>query len=90
VTYLSFTQFLFPTGQSREIETDVPVLVYDKAMKIKEAGYRFEIERLSNGKVSITISDDEADWAHEIIDNGPAVPDAIERLIMNFKIPEDR
>lgn len=84
---LNFTQYMFPTGEKREVVTDVPDAVYERAQQIIAMGYRFEIEVLANGFVSITISDDDDDYAHRIVPNGPPVPLAVEDLIMSFKLP---
>ena len=81
-----FTQYLRPDGEKRAMEIEVPDDIAAKAKLIIEAGFRFEIEELMNGKISMTVSDDDADYTHEICANGHAVPDHVHKLITEFDI----
>lgn len=87
---IPFTQYLLPNGRKIPVTIARPVEVYEKAMKIMNAGYRFEVELLTNGMVSMTISDDEADYAIEVVSNGPEVPKAVDRMINQFALTLER
>lgn len=84
---IPFTQYLRPDGRKVDVSIEVSDEVGTKAHAIIAAGYRFECEILTTGQVSVTITDDEADHAIEIVMNGPDIPVTVERLIMNFVIP---
>jgi hypothetical protein len=81
---IKFTQFLMPDGRPTPVLIDRPVHIADLADKIVERGYRFECEMLPTREVSLTITNDEADAAIEIVPNGPEVPTAIDRMIEQF------
>ena len=87
MTYeIEFTQYLLPDG--RKVPTFFQTEdkeIYDKAQAIITAGYRFECEILRNGVCSFTITD-ERDEAIELAPNGPAVVDAINKLILEFPL----
>ena len=84
-----FIQYLRPNGRQEEmVITGRPPVTVAKAQEIWAAGYRLEAEVLVSGLVSLTISDGEEDVAVELIDNGPAVPEAVDRMIGEFHIPE--
>jgi len=62
---------------------------YDSAMAVLKEGYFFEAEVLMTGQVSVTCFDpeEETDVAIEICSNGPAVVEAIDKLVASaFKI----
>jgi hypothetical protein len=97
---IPFTQYLLPNGKQRkELFLTEREDVYDKAMNMIEAGLWFEIEMLTTGHVSVTVSglqqleegdEPEAqDLAFAIAANGPPLVEKIERMIMKFDIPED-
>ena len=86
MTIIHFTQFMRPDGRRVETGIDRPQEIATRAQKIIAAGYRFEAEVLTTGEVSLTITNDEEDHAFEVIPNGEAVPDAVDRLISNFNI----
>ena len=81
---IPFTQYMRPDGRRVEISIERPEEICKKAEAIINAGYCFEIEVLTTGLVSMTISDDEADHDMEIVDNGPGVPVAVDRMINRF------
>ena len=87
MTQIPFTQYLRPNGRKVQVffECRDPA-VAEKAQQILAAGLRLECEELMNGMVSLTVSDDEDDLAHQFVMNGPGVPGAVERLIMEFDI----
>lgn len=87
---IPFTQYLRPgtsfTG-CKPVAIDRPDHVADKAKQIIAAGYRFECEILTTGEVSLTITDDEADHAIEVVPNGPGMGEAVDRLVLGFALP---
>jgi hypothetical protein len=88
---IPFTQYLRPDGRINPVTIDVSDEVHAKAMRIIAAGYRFECEHLTPGYASLTIFDpeDEVDVAIEVVPNGPEVPEAVNRMVLGFKL-EDR
>lgn len=80
---IPFTQFLRPDGRKREVRIERPTPVARAALRLIEAGYRFECEELSTGHASLTVVDpkDEVDIAIEVVPNGPEVPGAVDRLV---------
>ena len=82
-----FIQYLRPDGRQREmfIEARSPEIVA-KAELIWKSGYRLESEVLMSDLVSLTISDGEEDVASELIENGPEVPLAVDRMIGGFSL----
>lgn len=57
-----------------------------KAKLIKDAGFWFEIERLSNGMISATITDANSDWGHIVGEDAPGLENKINQMIMDFDI----
>lgn len=87
---IEFTQYLLPDGRKTNVWIERPQAVVDRAQRIRAQGFRFEVEMLSDMEtVSLTITDDEMDHAIEVVPNGPAVPEAVDRLINNFAVPTD-
>jgi hypothetical protein len=76
-----------PNGQRREVEIDRPEEVERVAELLIESGARFEIEMLSNYRtISMTCeseveNEDDGTLAHELVENGPAIPEAVDRLV---------
>jgi sensor histidine kinase regulating citrate/malate metabolism len=79
-----FTQYLRPDGRKTAVMIDRPDYIAKAADFIRSNGFRFEIEELSTGQVSMTISDDEDDYHRKICDNGPDVPATVDELIKTF------
>lgn len=87
---IEFVRYHSPHGR-KSIETiRRPAEVAEKGMLIRRAGYRFECEVLWDGTVSLTIADEEADHAIELVPNGASVPAAVDKLILGFKVPKRR
>jgi hypothetical protein len=82
-----FTQYLRPNGRKELIEINMSQELEEKADNIIKRGFRFECEVLTTDHVSFTIHDIEKgeDVAIEVVENGPKVPAAIERLVNNFE-----
>lgn len=93
IEVIPFTQYLRPDGRRKSVEIIRSQPIMDKAEQIIAAGYSFEIEELSNGMISMTISgydphiDEDGDVAHEICANGPDVPAKVDKMITGFAIP---
>lgn len=88
---IPFTQYLRPYGRKREMTYFTTKEVWDKAQEVIKAGFSFEIEELSTGKISATISDEDGDYHIMLFDNQPkVVEESIDALIMNCKIAEMR
>lgn len=81
---IPFTQYLRPHGRKRKVTINRPKDVYDRAMDIIKSGFCFEIEMLTNGLVSMTITNDDGDQDCEIVTNGSEVPVAVDRMIVRF------
>lgn len=92
-TGIPFTQFLMPDGRREQVWIDRPAPIEERAREIIAAGYRFECEMLSDYRtISLTIGDpvEEEDIEIELCQNGPAVPEAVDRLVTKFVIPAKR
>lgn len=90
---VDFTQYMMPDGRTRQQSIEMPENVGLKAKAITDAGFRFEMELLADyTTVSLTIADRvaEIDVAHKLVPNGPQVPQAVEDLIMDFKLEEHK
>ena len=84
-----FKQFLRPDGRQTQVRIERPDEICEQAHKLVEAGWRLEIEMLAIGTISMTVERDKGDKgddeiicsAHEICNNGPEVPVAVDKLI---------
>ena len=87
---IPFTQYLMPDGRAKDETIDRPAEIEIMAHKIIKAGYRFEIEMLSDFK---TISMEcihpktERVLAGELCHNGPTdgkkcgVPESVDKMV---------
>lgn len=78
---IPFTQFLRPDGRRRQGTFSRSVATEAQAAQLLKAGYRFEIEELATGQVSMECLNDKVTLAGELCDNGPAVLEAVDRMI---------
>jgi hypothetical protein len=87
MTAIPFTQYLMPDGRAKQVSIDRPDEIAAKAQQIIAKGYRFECEMLSDWQtISLTITDpDEGDVEIEVVENGPDVPLAVDRMIERFQ-----
>jgi len=78
-----FTQYLRPFGIPRPMKIDRPPDIEKMAQAIIAKGMVFEVEELTTGDVSLTIGDKvkEEDIAIQLCENGPAVPEAVDKLV---------
>jgi len=76
-----FIQFMRPDGRQVLTYIMMPDEIAERALKIKQAGYRFEIEHLMTGFINMTISTKDQDCVQEIVPNNEEVVKAVERMI---------
>lgn len=84
VAAINFTQFMRPNGRPVNVSIDRPKHIANLAERLIQCGYGFECEHLSTGHVSLTIVDEKGDQDIEVVNNGPDVPRAIDRMIERF------
>ena len=85
---IPITQYLLPDGRKRQTGIVRPAEIAAQAQRCLEAGMRFEAEVLGSGHVSLTVvgedeDGEEGDLAIEVIENGPGVPEAFDRLVQS-------
>jgi len=80
-TEVEVIQFLRPDGRKRlcSVTLDHDLHAEYTAMQIQ--GWRFEAEVLTTGEVSLTITSEDQDEAISTVPNGPAVPEALARML---------
>lgn len=85
---VTFTQFLRPDGRRKAVEIDRPDEVAELAAGLWSAGYELHAEVLMTNQVSLTVEhsdeerlDEDGAIAHELVANGPGVPEAVDRLV---------
>jgi len=83
---IPFTQFLMPDGRKRGGGFDRSPEIEAIAMKLIDAGARFEIEMLGDGEsvhmsCEITRKGEDEVLANAICINGPALPEAVDKLV---------
>lgn len=82
-----FVQFLRPDGRPRPVAITRDERTARHARMLRGAGWRFEIEELHDGTVSMTvegetgITAETTVLAHELVPNGPDVPATVDRLV---------
>lgn len=89
---IEFTQYLLPDGRTRQQWVERPERVSARAAELRAKGYRFECEMLPDMEIcSFTIvhPDYDYDLGIKLAKNGPAVLDAVDNLILEFKEPGD-
>ena len=74
-------QYMMPNGRQVAMKTPIRIAFEVPYRVITMRGWRLAAEMLSDGAVSLSVEDDEQDFANEIVANGPEVQAAIERLI---------
>ena len=86
---IPFTQYMLPDGQRKKVSMPCQKVTHTKACQIMEAGFAFEIEILSTGMVSATITDkrgDTGDVAFYVGANDETLPQGIAEMIDYFDI----
>lgn len=81
---VEITQFIAPHGEQRLRHAEVPddcAVGYEALRRHK---CRLTAEVLMGGQVSQCIEHDEGDYAIEITENGPAVQEALTKMLRDF------
>jgi hypothetical protein len=82
---IQFNRYLRPQGDVRLDAIERPADIERLAELCTKAGAVFEAEVLRDGNVSLTsrhiLDKDERDLAGEVVQNGPDVPGAVDRLV---------
>jgi hypothetical protein len=78
---IDVTQYMRPNGRIEMMKTDISDAFEVPYNVITRRGWRVAAEVIATGAVSITVEDDEQDFACDIAYNGPAVQKAIEGCI---------
>lgn len=82
---IPFTQYLLPHGSKRLRAVERSPEIETMASRFIEAGGWFECEMLRTGDVSFTacmlVDDEPQDVEIEICPNGPAVLDAVDKIV---------
>lgn len=80
---VNFTECVLPNGRKRPNSIERSVEIADLAATVEAKGYRFEIEVLRTGHVSMTVESntDEPPLAHKLVANGPKVPETVDALV---------
>jgi hypothetical protein len=66
--YITFTQFMRPSGRPKKISIDRPYIIGLGAAELTKSGYKLEAEMLTNGLVSFTV---EPPWVDSDSYDGP-------------------
>jgi hypothetical protein len=86
-----FTQYLRPHGRPQEVEIARPADIEQLAAAVRVRGFAFEIEVLTTGEINMDCCNEDEQLCCEVCDNGPQVPDAVDRLVRQaHKILEER
>lgn len=85
---IAFIQYVRPDGARRLMQIDRPDNIAKAADLITSFGFRFAAEMLAdNHTVSLTIEDDDQDYAIALVLNNPgSVGVAVDALISNFDL----
>lgn len=84
---IEFTEYILPNGRKKKKYFIRPLDIVEKADKIIEKGYRFEMEKLRTGEISITIFDPKKTIDIDIrICSESNIIENVDNMISNFKI----
>jgi hypothetical protein len=78
---IPFTQYILPHGRRTSVSIDRPDEISSLAERFIESGGRYEAEVLTTGHVSLTACLDDDDIGIEVVNNGPGVAEAVDRLV---------
>lgn len=81
-------QFIRPNGAQRWGQIEIDDKLENKVKICRDNNVRVEMEVLTTGEVSVTLSHPEGDIFIRIVENGPKVKDAIEDMYK--EITEDK
>jgi len=80
---IPFTQYMRPLGAPKPVTIERPNDIEALAYKVIEKGGKFEIEVLTTGDISMSCAYEEEDVEIIICNNGPEVPEAVDKLVKN-------
>lgn len=78
---IPFTQYMRPMGDRKPVTIDRPEEIEKLALWVIDHGAHFDIEVLRTGQISMTCERGEDVLAHEVVENGPPVVEAVDRLV---------
>jgi hypothetical protein len=78
---IPFTQYILPNGRTEPVTIEMPAELERKARELITNGCHFDIEILHTGIVSMTCEKDDDMLSIELSENGPAIMDAVTRLV---------
>ena len=78
---IEFTQYLMPYGRKKQISFELDKETEKNAPELIDCGFRFDVEVLSTGEVSVTCEGEEEGLAAEICKNDPAINDSVKKLV---------
>ena len=78
---IPFTQYLMPYGERRPAFYDCAPELAQQAAALLNAGCTFEIELLTTGLVSMSVTQGEIQVAHKLCDNGPGIEKHVEKMV---------
>lgn len=81
---IPFTQYLRPDGRRQQVSVERSPEIEAIAQEIRAKGYVFTCEVLLTGQVSLAVEsphEDEGDIDIEIVQNGPGVGEAVDKLV---------
>lgn len=82
---IKFTQYLMPDGRKQEVTIERDANVEQMANELIQLGYKFEIEMLRTGEISMTIehpsNEDGEPLVIRVIPNGPLVPIMVDDMV---------
>lgn len=78
---VEFTQFMLPDGRRHKTFIARPKAIAEKVREICRSGGRLEIERLSNGVISMEIVRGEDSLSIKLCPNDPSVPRVVDELV---------
>jgi hypothetical protein len=85
---INFIQYLAPDGRKKLVSIERPDNIVAVADRLMSLGLRFECEVLSDGKIHLSISDNEQDYASYVCENNPEVTYTVDKMITSFDIPK--
>lgn len=78
------TQYLFPNGEKRLRDLEGSDAAEHMAAELRAAGWSLEYEiHPDTQRINLDVCDAEEQLGLEMLENGPGVPAALERLILN-------
>lgn len=81
---VDITKFIAPHGEQRQCHAEVPDDCAVGYESLRRHGCRLTAEVLTTGHVSQCIEHDEGDYDIAVTSNGPAVQDALVKMLRDF------